>query len=484
MARGPKRQRLPSGKLESQSAFERRTKGSKSSITITNTDPQLTKVATKARAKKDISSTVRSQITRYLSDYLSEEIPGFGKKTANSQQIKKYTGLTGDVAPDAEVNVKEFEKTTGIKLSQSRFLKDQQAALFETKISGLGSSSGVSFTAPELGRAGTAEFDLAQKELDKIGKKNITGTEAYNFIFKNNLLSGKGEQIIRAMEAKFENLLIVNAYDIEKKGGRKLQFNFIKSPLAAVNLRDPVSFTDYISLRILPRYESSKRAIKAGRTPNTREVVSYRIEVLPKPKLTNSWEYKDITKQVVKAHAGAISSGAEIYIRRRIQQYANDPKNKAKSDTVTDLLAFTESIAAEFKEGGFTPLTIKSELRPPKNLGLKTGKGALVSQNINEKKPQRFISGVQLAQLVQRRLGKTMRKFGDPETPDLTERTGRFRGSVNIIANYRKGVIMYYYNPIYDNLNKYGYNPSDQVGKATREVVQSLYARAFNIVKG
>jgi hypothetical protein len=205
---------------------------------------------------------------------------------------------------------------------------------------------------------------------------------------------------------------------------------------------------------------------------------------LPKPKLTNSWEYKDITKQVVKAHAGAISSGAEIYIRRRIQQYANDPKNKAKSDTVTDLLAFTESIAAEFKEGGFTPLTIKSELRPPKNLGLKTGKGALVSQNINEKKPQRFISGVQLAQLVQRRLGKTMRKFGDPETPDLTERTGRFRGSVNIIANYRKGVIMYYYNPIYDNLNKYGYNPSDQVGKATREVVQSLYARAFNIVKG
>ena len=35
-----------------------------------------------------------------------------------------------------------------------------------------------------------------------------------------------------------------------------------------------------------------------------------------------------------------------------------------------------------------------------------------------------------------------------------------------------------------DNLNRYGYRPSEQVGKATREVVQGLFARAFNIVKG
>ena len=77
-----------------------------------------------------------------------------------------------------------------------------------------------------------------------------------------------------------------------------------------------------------------------------------------------------------------------------------------------------------------------------------------------------------------------MEKFGDPSPPDLKERSGRFRSSVNIIANYRKNVMMYYYNPLYDNLNKYGYDPAEQVGRATREVVQTLYARAFNIVKG
>ena len=77
-----------------------------------------------------------------------------------------------------------------------------------------------------------------------------------------------------------------------------------------------------------------------------------------------------------------------------------------------------------------------------------------------------------------------MRKFGEPEAPDLTERSGRFRTSVEIIANYRKNLIAYRFNPLYKSLDKYGYKPSDQVGKATREVVQSLFARAFNIIEG
>ena len=96
---------------------------------------------------------------------------------------------------------------------------------------------------------------------------------------------------------------------------------------------------------------------------------------------------------------------------------------------------------------------------------------------------QRFISGVQLTQLVQKRLGRTMERFGNPEAPNLKERSGRFRTSVEIIADYRKNIIAYRYNPLYDQLNKYGYKPSDQVGRATREVVQTLFARAFNIVR-
>ena len=54
---------------------------------------------------------------------------------------------------------------------------------------------------------------------------------------------------------------------------------------------------------------------------------------------------------------------------------------------------------------------MKTTLKPPKNLGLKEGRGALVGKTSTEARPQRFVSGVQLSQLVQKRLGQTMRKF-------------------------------------------------------------------------
>ena len=483
MVRGPKRRIDPNtGKRETLAAFNKR-QGKGGSVSVTNSDPTLSQIKPAVKAKRDVSTSVRNQIIRYFSDYISEEIPGFGKKTPNADKFRRYTGLTGDVSPDAEVDIAQFAKLTGIKLSQSKILKDSAAAAFETKVSGIGTgNTGISFTAVDVGRRGSDEFNLTEQQLKKIGKTNITGKEAYDFIFTNNLIKGKGNQLLKAIEAKFENLLVVNAYDTEKTGSRSLELRFVESPLAAVNLRDADSFTQYISLRIRPRTESSKSAKAAGREKKL--IVSYRIEAVPTKKLTATWQYKDITRQVLKAHKGAFSTGARIYIQKRIQQYASDPKNRASKEKVKDLLAFTESLAQEFKEGGFTPLTMKTTLKPPKNLGLKEGKGALVGKTATESRPQRFISGVQLSQLVQKRLGQTMRKFGEPQTPDLTERSGTFRNSVNIIANYRKGVIMYYYNPIYDSLNKFGYKPSEQVGRATREVVQSLYARAFNIVKG
>ena len=482
MARGPKRRIDPNtGKRETLAAFNKRT-GKGGSISVTNSDPTLGQIKPAVKAKKDVSTAVRTQIIRYFSDYISEEIPGFGKKTPNAAKFRQYTGLEGDVSPDAEVDINQFAKTTGIRLSQSKILKDSAAAAFETKVSGIGKTPALSFSAIDVGRRGSDEFNLTEQQLKKIGRTNISGKDAYDFLFSNNLIAGKGNQLIRAIEAKFENLLIVNAYDTQKSKGRSLELRFVKSPLKEVNLRDADSFTKYISLRIRPRRESSEAMKKAGRTK--KQIVSYRIEARPTKILIATWKYEKITDQFLKAHKGAFSTGARIYILKRIQQYALDPKNRNKKEKVKDLLAFTEALAQEFKEGGFTPITMKTTLKPPKNLGLKEGRGALVGKTSTEARPQRFVSGVQLSQLVQKRLGQTMRKFGEPQAPDLTERTGRFRSSVNIIANYRKGVIMYYYNPIYDNLNKYGYRPSEQVGKATREVVQSLYARAFNIVKG
>lgn len=100
-----------------------------------------------------------------------------------------------------------------------------------------------------------------------------------------------------------------------------------------------------------------------------------------------------------------------------------------------------------------------------------------------EEKPQKFISSAQWTYLVQKRLGDSMLSFGEPEPPDIKERSGRFRRSVDVTANYRNKTIQYTYNPLYRSLEHYGYHPELQVERSIRQVAQDLYAREFSIVR-
>jgi hypothetical protein len=96
-------------------------------------------------------------------------------------------------------------------------------------------------------------------------------------------------------------------------------------------------------------------------------------------------------------------------------------------------------------------------------------------------KTQGFLSGVQWTALVQNQLRRTMRKGGTPKQPNLTERSGRFRGSVRVIPNYRANLVSFYYLPLYSHLQDYGYEPEQQIIRSIREVAQKTYARQFNI---
>lgn len=109
--------------------------------------------------------------------------------------------------------------------------------------------------------------------------------------------------------------------------------------------------------------------------------------------------------------------------------------------------------------------------------------GGNKKQATKQTSKQAFISGVQWTVLTQKRLGETMLRLGDPEPPELKERSGRFRGSVKVFANYRTMTLQYLYNPLYASLHRYGYRPDLQVETAIREVAQSLYAQKFNIVR-
>jgi hypothetical protein len=116
-------------------------------------------------------------------------------------------------------------------------------------------------------------------------------------------------------------------------------------------------------------------------------------------------------------------------------------------------------------------------------IGSKSAKTTSKSKPKNVPKPQKFISSAQWTYLVQKRLGDSMLSFGEPEPPDIKERSGRFRRSVNVTANYRTKTIQYNYNPLYRSLEHYGYHPELQVERSIRQVAQDLYAREFSIIR-
>ena len=415
---------------------------------------------------------IRSQITLYISDYISERI--LGKAITSQAKIASYT--TPDAAPDGQIDVDEFFQRTNIKVNQSKVLKDTipNQATFETKA---GQTEGLSFTAIDVGAVTkSAGFQKIQEKID-LGKKTIGGFEAFQFLSQTPELNDDFLRLRATLTEKMENLLLVKYVDFDK--GKKAELTFVPNPLKEVNLRSPESFNKFISLSIKPRYKRQKD--KQGNVV-ARRISAYRIEVKAKAPLLKSFESKKITDAIIKGQDAAFSTGFQKFAFDKIQKFAAQADRRPDNEKIRQLASFTVALAREFEAGGQTPLTSVIRIRTP-NLKIKDGDLGVLPIDTKRKR-QKFISGVQLTQLVQNRLGKTMRKFGEPQTPDLTERSGRFRSSVEIIANYRKSIIAYKYNPIYDNLDKYGYKPSEQVGKATREVVQGLFARAFNIVRG
>ena len=74
---------------------------------------------------------------------------------------------------------------------------------------------------------------------------------------------------------------------------------------------------------------------------------------------------------------------------------------------------------------------------------------------------------------------------GPPLSPNvLTERSGDFRDSVQVIPNYRRNMMSYFYDPKYGVHRDTDRNPDLLLQKSIREVVTALFSRQFAIVRG
>jgi len=430
-------------------------------VTFEGEKISLNKVNIRSKALTAELKQKRNTIAVFLSDFISEEI-GLGRKLSNKQAS---LFANEKAAADAVINIDTFNKLTGVTAAESQLKTEKGTTFFETKISGLGQTSDIQFTSTTVAK-NTPQFALVQEQLG-LNKKEITGTAAIDLLFTPAFNSIRDSLFSNTRE-KMENLLIISI--AEKERTPVISYKFVPSPITASSLENKSTFSKYYRVRIRPRLDNGT-------------AVAYRVDISTTTALKNDINSRsvDITKQVQSLHSKGISIKLFNYFKQRIKGIEGSTKD------INQYLALAYAMANDFKVGGHTPFVLETRIQTPgpsmssATLNI-TGKSKKV-RTVNKPTPQKFISSAQWTYLVQKRLGDSMLSFGDPEPPDIKERSGRFRRSVDVTANYRTKTIQYTYNPLYRSLEHYGYHPELQVERSIRQVAQDLYTREFSIVR-
>lgn len=444
------------------------------------------------------AAKLRSEVIRRVSDVVSESI-GVGKKVTDKQKSEyEKMGVYKRAAPDALIDMDDFNRKylqdSQVKVSQSEYLKGQATAELKTETPTLKRDLARQKEGP-LGPAGrtpeapefsaitmsTSTFVEQFEELNKM--KSATGsTPIANQLILTDGFKPVRDQLLRNVKAKMENILLLDIQDLEK--GAKDVLRFYPGQLKDADFL-PENLLKNFSFAF--NFKTDKIKDKSGKQIG--ETNRWRLQVKPTEALRQKI-FKggiDLTDKLRKLHQGKL---AQTILDTTVATLQAQVKEKPRSsEDINAFLSLFVAFAKEFEKGGLTPYVIKQTVQAvlPNAQDLsgkakfrqgKRGRGR------NALRQQRFISGVQLAKLVQQRMGQTISKSGEPTPPNLTERTGRFRSSINILADYRNNIIAYKYNPLYKSLEKYGYLPEQQVAAATREVVQTLFGRRFNIVRG
>jgi hypothetical protein len=434
-----------------------------STITI-NGKPIAKHVAdvTKAiNAGKRQNLKVRNDVLRLFSDFIATRGPF--KDASGSSAFTKSTA-----APDMQGSLKSFEDYFGIAVEPSNLAGGAQAYTeIKQRIS---KDTSTTITSIQLGGADLSQFEsafgLTQYQKADSGKFSYMGT-TISSLKSDSLVKyiqsrpDLEREIVTRAQEKFQNALYINYLD--KRHNNKPTVSVLKNAKSVLQLNSITS----------PYLEITTRVISLANSPT----INLQI------KLSAAGEKELATNSVDISRKFHESLGK--YVANRFVKYAM-VNRLGKIKDFDDYIKECITLANEFADGSNTPIEYESNLSTNSSASLKQNvsmKGAGKTRQISKPTPQKFISSAQWTYLVQKRLGDSMLSFGEPEPPDIKERSGRFRQSVDVTANYRTKTIQYTYNPLYRSLEHYGYRPELQVERSIRQVAQDLYAREFSILR-
>lgn len=425
-------------------------------------------------------SGIRTEVTRIFSDYLSEELRkgGYGGALTSQQKstFKRRTGAKGDISPDSILDLEALEqlfKEAGIKappILQSRILKGEAlTGTTETKVSGVGDTDDIQVTSAQIG--GTDKANIERFKQARGSLTRLDGDKAIDFLLAPSL-SKYRNVLFASTQAKFENVTIVN---YKETASNPFEVLFVANPLQNLPL-NKATLKKYFNISIRQRRASD---ITQG----------IRIEIKTNAAFTQELKRQatNITKAVVLAHQKinkdkTFGQGFLNYVKKRFSGQTGQAPISTKDPA--QWLSFAVAFAREFDKN---PLSLKTNLTQPTNAVQQAGGLALkdLEKPKERKVLQKEITAAQLTALVYKRLGTVMPRGpvgGPPLSANiLTERTGRFRRSVQVIPLLRQNLIRFTYDPIYQTHINTPRNPDTFVGKTIREVVQGKIAQAFRL---
>jgi hypothetical protein len=423
---------------------------------------------------------IRTEVTRIFSDYLSEELRkgGFGGALTTQQKstFKTRTGAKGDISPDSILDLDAFEqllKEAGIKLPpilQSRILKGEAlTGTSETKVTGIGDTDDIQVTSAQIG--GTDKANLERFKQARGSFARLDGDKAIDFLLAPSLKKYR-DVLFASTQAKFENATLVN---YKETAANPFQVLFVPNPLQNIPL-NKANLKKYFNISIRQRRAND---ITQG----------VRIEIKTNAAFAASLKKQasDITKAVILAHQKinkdkTFRQGFLNYVKKRFTGETGQSPISTKDPA--QWLAFAVAFAREFDKN---PLAIKTSVAQPNKAIQQVGGLFLKAlEKPRERKVlQKEITAAQLTALVYKRLGTVMPRgpVGGPPLSGtiLTERTGRFRRSVQVLPQLRNNLIRFTYDPIYKTHINTPRNPDTFVGKTIREVVQGKIAQAFRL---
>lgn len=401
---------------------------------------------------------VRNDVLRYFSDFISTRGPF--KDASGSSSFTKPSS-----APDMQGSIKDFMNFFKTEFTPSSLTSGAQVyAEVKQRVS---SSTRTTITSLRLDTPTRDKFEsnfLLTKGLNDNNEMTYYGAQVNTmtsealkaFISGNQKLEN---QILTIAREKFQNLVYINYLD--KRHDNKPTVKVLK---------------DASNVLRLDSINSPYLLIEARRTQNKNKTdvgIQLQIKLSPAGDKKVSQAGVDVTKAF---HASLGKNVASRFIKYAATRYGSRGSS-------SDFPAFIESVitlANEFADGSHTPIDYETSTKSIKRGKITSTITLPVPKSTNS---QRFISSVQWTALTRARLGDTMRKSGKAMPADFTERSGRFRGSVEVFVNYRAKVLRYTYDPLYEHNIAYGYDPDEQVARALREVAQQAFVQQFNIIK-